>query len=363
MRHYHAIVFSLIAFAAVCLLTATMHRSSDEAVTEQPVQETAAQPEVPATQSEGQVASAGDPAPAPAHQGDAVVGKSESSTPVSGSPEGKVEPHPTEPSESPKEDKTQRPAGPATPEKPERKPSTSGKSRGKPRLALVIDDFGYNYKIAQRISELKLTATWAIIPSSPYSHKVAELAIGLRQPFIMHVPMQAISDPTGSKEYVVGLDTSEQRISEYVKGLRRDFPNALGVNNHRGSKATSDRPTMRRFMKALATTDWGFLDSRTFGKTIADQVAKEYDIPVIQNRCFIDGTPDLQTMKDQFKKALRMAEKYGTAVAICHAREKTLPFLSYVSRNNFSPVRFVTVDELWREQHSRHKEENSERQN
>lgn len=222
----------------------------------------------------------------------------------------------------------------------------------RPCLALVIDDFGYNYGMAERIAQLKLRATWAIIPGTPHSLKIAEYAVRRGQPFLLHVPMQAIGDPNGGRNYVIGVDVPEEKMTEYLASLQKDFPHAIGINNHRGSKATSDAPTMRRFMKALSVTRWGFLDSRTSGRTVAEKTARNYHIPTAQNKVFIDGTPDLPTMKARFNAALHLARKNGNVVAICHAREKTLPFLAYLSTLDLNPVELVTVDEIWNSQHS-----------
>ena len=220
----------------------------------------------------------------------------------------------------------------------------------RPRLALVIDDFGYNYGMAERIAQLRLRATWAIIPGTPHGHKIAEYAVRQGQPFLLHVPMQAMGDPDGGRNYVIGIDVPEKKMAEYLASLQKDFPHAIGINNHRGSKATSDAPTMRRFMKALSATRWGFLDSRTSGRTVAEKTARNYHIPTAQNKVFIDGTTDLPTMKARFNAALHLARKYGNAVAICHAREKTLPFLAYLSTLDLNPVELVTVDEIWNSQ-------------
>lgn len=216
-----------------------------------------------------------------------------------------------------------------------------------PLFALVIDDMGFNYKMAEKINDMGITATWAVIPGTPYCHEVAALAEKSGQPFILHVPMQALIDSPGSG-YAVGTDTSEEAIRKYISELKNKYPHAIGINNHRGSKATSDRQTMLRFMRILASTGWSFLDSRTFGKTIAHKVAEEYHIPVVQNGAFIDGSPDLETMKVQFFKAVKHAQKYGSVVAICHAREKTLAFLNYLAQIHDSPVTFVTLDQLWK---------------
>lgn len=241
-------------------------------------------------------------------------------------------------------------------------PSKKNAPAPRPRLALVIDDFGYNYSVAERIARLKLCATWAIIPGTPHGRKIAEYAVGLGQPFLLHVPMQAMGDPNGGRNYVIGVDVAEKEMSKYLALLQKDFPHAIGINNHRGSKATSDAPAMRRFMKSLSATRWGFLDSRTSGKTVAGKMARSYRIPTAQNQVFIDGTTDLPTMKARFNVALHLAKKNGNAVAICHAREKTLPFLAYLSKLDLNPVELVTVDKIWNSQQPVKEEKHNERQ-
>ena len=216
-----------------------------------------------------------------------------------------------------------------------------------PILALVIDDFGYNVNIAARILRLKLPATWAIMPNAPHGDSIAAIAAKHGQPFILHIPMQALGDPDGG-DSMIGADTPEKQIAAVVASLKARFPNAIGANNHRGSKATSHAPTMRAFMKAFSQTGWGFIDSRTSPKSVAQKIAEEHHIPVAHNSAFIDGTTDLNTMKRQFSSALRLAQKQGATVAICHAREKTMPFLTYLSKLDTGPVRLVGANAVWK---------------
>lgn len=242
---------------------------------------------------------------------------------------------------------------PSAPE-PARDEKKEGANR--PRLALIIDDFGYSTNIASRILALKIPATWAVIPDAPRSEAIAKMAAENGQPFILHIPMQAIGDAEESRQFKIGVNTSAAAMEAYVAELRRRFPKAIGANNHRGSRATSDPSTMRRFMSVYASTGWGFVDSRTTAKSTAEKTAKTYRVPVVRSNFFIDGTTDLATMKSRFAKALNLAKKRGFAAAICHAREKTVPFLTYLSTLDTTPVVLVTVDELWR-RHDPSKEE------
>lgn len=222
-----------------------------------------------------------------------------------------------------------------------------------PCLALVIDDFGYSIAIAEQIYNLHLSGTvWAIIPDAPRAEEIARFAEKHGQPYILHIPMQAVSDSVGSADYLIGTDTSADRIEELLADFNRRFPAFQGANNHRGSKATSDVKLMHRFMKRYSKYKKGFIDSRTIAGSVARKVAEEYHIPVVENNVFIDGTGDLPTMKKRFATALLIARRRGKAVAICHARKATLPFMEYVSNTDFSPVRFVSAGDLWRKQQS-----------
>lgn len=320
MKGTRAFLWAMWAFAAVCLLTAAFNEkapserdastANPETDVQSPVQNLSPQPE-------------GDTSP-----GSPAEADGRTAPPSEGSGNGL--------------------AG--------RRGARSKGPSSQPLIALVIDDMGFNFEMAEKIEALGLTTTWAVIPGTPRCGSIVSFSQKNGQPFILHVPMQALIDPAGSG-YAVGVDTKEKEIGAYVQKLYRDYPRALGVNNHRGSKATSDPRTMEYFMKALSSGPWGFLDSRTSGKSVAYQTALGYDIPAARNNAFIDGSSDLETMKAQFSKALRHARKHGTAVAICHARKSTLPFLEYLTHADIKPVAFAAIDEIWERQRAYHKEE------
>lgn len=252
---------------------------------------------------------------------------------------------------SPEQEKTAQAPAPAekaaVPEK-DAKESKGKKSSGKPKLALVIDDFGTDSAIAKRILSMGLCATWAVVPTTKNADAVAKLAFSSGQPFLVHVPMQALVDKNGSREYKIGVDTSAEKIRELVDGYYARFPNAVGMSNHRGSKATSDAKTMEDLMSALEGKKWGFFDSRTIGKSVAKKTAEKHGIKAAENRIFIDGSADLEAMKKNFNTVRSMARKNGYAAAICHARSTTLKFLEYIKNTKFDDIEFVTVDELWK---------------
>ena len=56
---------------------------------------------------------------------------------------------------------------------PGSRPLPSGKL---PRVALIIDDLGYDKKMAKKFSGLDINLTFSILPHSPFQNKIARLA-------------------------------------------------------------------------------------------------------------------------------------------------------------------------------------------
>ncbi|EHM10435.1 hypothetical protein TheveDRAFT_1315 [Thermanaerovibrio velox DSM 12556] len=204
---------------------------------------------------------------------------------------------------------------------------------GEPRrwLAIVVDDMGYDVKAARRLASLELPMTWAIIPGAPHASQVARIAESKGIPYLVHVPMKALSDGS-SKGMVVAPDMAPEEIRDRAKAAFDALPGAVGVNNHRGSGATADRPAMEAFLGALKAQrpGWFFLDSRTNPKSVAFSVALEMGLKAFRNRYFIDAVPGGE--ERALMAALSGAYRSGRAVAIGHPRPGTIEVLSRLSR-------------------------------
>ena len=68
-------------------------------------------------------------------------------------------------------------------------------SVGKPKVAIVIDDFGLNTDQARCFLELDLPITFSVLPFLPHSIEVANMAHDEGREVMLHMPMQ----PTGSE--------------------------------------------------------------------------------------------------------------------------------------------------------------------
>ena len=219
-----------------------------------------------------------------------------------------------------------------------------------PLLAIVVDDCGANLEMAKELVALKLPLTLAIIPHLKYSESTAALAVSHDVPFLVHVPMQALVDPDGlagkRRTYAIGIGMSEEAIRRALVEQVEPFPEAFGINNHRGSRATSDARTMTVVMEVLKERDLFFLDSKTSGRSVAHKTALAAGLRTTVNNYFLDNESDREKVAAQVRLAISGAAKRGRAVAICHLRPETLAYLKTVSAANIEKeygVRLTTL--------------------
>ena len=86
-----------------------------------------------------------------------------------------------------------------------------------------------------------------------------------------------------------------------------------------------------------------FIDSRTTAKTAVPAVMKAYGMPYVARDVFLDHDPDVDAVKKQIKRAIAIARKHGSAIAIGHPHKKTLQALRE-SKGLFSDVELVRID-------------------
>jgi polysaccharide deacetylase 2 family uncharacterized protein YibQ len=211
-------------------------------------------------------------------------------------------------------------------------------------IAILIDDFGYSREIANTLSELPMPVTWAIIPYKAYSLWTADLARRKGIPFLTHLPMQAEIDPPNGP-FLVGVGMQRERIRQIVRNALWSLPGTSGLNNHRGSKATSDSAVMNAVVDEIEAEGLLLVDSRTSPKSVAYSVARERGLPAGRNRIFLDHEANAEYMWSRFYELREMARKHGGAIGICHARPETVPFLFSLYESAPPDVQFVTVPE------------------
>jgi len=216
-----------------------------------------------------------------------------------------------------------------------------------PYVAVVIDDFGFSKAITDGYLELTLPLTWSVIPFQSRSLYAAQRAEQAGIPYMIHMPMGAGGDKKwDEKTGVIDSGMSDETVALLLRRAMASLPGALGMNNHRGSRATRDEKLMETVMTELASTSLFFLDSRTSSTSVAYNTARAKGIPAAFCSIFIDHEPSEEFMEEQFQRGLALAGKKGWVVMIGHTRQGTLDFLKKMSDSPPEEVTFVTMPDL-----------------
>lgn len=224
------------------------------------------------------------------------------------------------------------------------KPNTPSTVKG--RLAVVIDDAGRDLASQHVYESMGIPLTLAVMPNQVHTRDAALSWHAHGLPVILHQPMESVSG-IGMEQKVILTSMSDEAIRSMLKDSLSQVPEAVGINNHQGSKATIDRRTMDVVMNELHHRHLFFFDSRTNSTTAADGAAAAYGVPYVRNDLFVDNEADVAAISAMIREAANRAEKYGTYVIIGHCRPKTAEaFRQMVPKLKAEGIQFVYVSSL-----------------
>ncbi len=213
---------------------------------------------------------------------------------------------------------------PEVKKKPVRKKAVATSSGSKPRLALLIDDMGNRQKLGQQLIELDILLSFAILPFTPHAHSLMEMAHARDREVLLHLPMEATLAKWDPGPGALYTSMSPRAIKAQVRKDLEDLPYAVGVNNHMGSKFTSDKKAMQAALAPIKARNLFFLDSITIAKSVAYKEAKKMNIKAARRDVFIDNEQDAAKIKSQLERLVRIAKKHGSAIGIAHPYPVTI---------------------------------------
>jgi polysaccharide deacetylase 2 family uncharacterized protein YibQ len=204
-------------------------------------------------------------------------------------------------------------------------PADLAKVTKRPRLAVIIDDFGYSMnETINGFIALNQPYTAAVIPGRAYSKPVDERLRSRGIQTLIHMPMVTVTNTTSEPDYALSEDLSDGEIQRRLRKARKEVPNALGMNNHQGSGGTQSRKVMMGVTGFLSEQNMFFLDSRTIAASVAEKVSREQNVPTNSRDVFLDEVDDPEAIADELFRLARIAKERGEAIGIGHCRPNTL---------------------------------------
>jgi polysaccharide deacetylase 2 family uncharacterized protein YibQ len=210
------------------------------------------------------------------------------------------------------------PAAPA----PARAPRTGGD------IVLILDDIGFDHQQLSEAMAIDPNLNFAVLPNGSRSAESAETLTAHGFEILCHLPMEPDGFPRVSPgEGAILTSMSDEDIRGATRRNIAAVPHARGVNNHMGSRATSDRRVMRDVLEALPRGDY-FIDSKTGKGSVVGLTARAMNIPTASRDIFLDDVQSETAIRGQLAQLVARASTGTTALGIGHIYPVTVRVLA-----------------------------------
>jgi len=216
------------------------------------------------------------------------------------------------------------------------------------KLAIVIDDFGYRPHYENQVLALPPAISVAVLPNAPHAREMATKAHNSGHEVLIHLPMAPISKQPLEKD-TLRPEMSSDEIDRIISDAYNKVPYAVGLNNHMGSAMTSSLYGMLKVMQSLERYNLYFLDSMTIGNSQAMRAAQGTGVKVIKRKVFLDDTQNDADIRKQFNRAVQLARRNGSAIAIGHPHPSTVRVLQQMLPTIPSDITLVRPSDLLNE--------------
>jgi hypothetical protein len=197
-----------------------------------------------------------------------------------------------------------------------------------PRVAIIIDDVGYDRQLAEKFIDLDAAFTISILPHSPHQDAIARIARARGLEIMLHLPMEPVEYPEinpGPGTLLTSMSPDEllQALEENLQAV----PHVKGVNNHMGSKLTTRSEQVYQVFSVLKRRGLFFVDSRTTEASVCQPSARLLQIPFAQRDVFLDHVQESSFIRKQLRELVRIARSKGEALGIAHPHPSTYRIL------------------------------------
>lgn len=217
----------------------------------------------------------------------------------------------------------------------------------KPKIAIIIDDLGYDRHIAEEFLKLDIPLTYSILPFSHHGKAIARKAWANGQVVMLHLPMEANNYcKMNPEDGFLFLNMDKQALLKQLKRDLDDLPHINGVNNHMGSRFTQSTPHMKWVLSELKERQLFFVDSVTTGSSKGFSLAKNMGVKTAQRDVFLDNIKEPSAIRAQISQLVEVAQKSGFGVAIGHASPVTYQVLKESIPELKEKVELVPVSQL-----------------
>ncbi len=220
------------------------------------------------------------------------------------------------------------------------------KKAGLPKVAIIIDDLGYDEVIGEELLKFPIELTYSFLPFAPYTRKLERLTHRRGKTVFLHLPLEPKNSKFNPGPGALYLQDSPEMLREKLAKCLQEVPHAIGVNNHMGSAFTEDRPAMTTIIDELKARSLMFVDSFTTSGTVGLRVARQASMKSIGRSVFLDNVLDEKKICDRLEQLVILSEKNGRAVGIGHPHRETVNAVLRCGEKYLTRVQYVGLGEV-----------------
>ncbi len=218
--------------------------------------------------------------------------------------------------------------------------------RSLPKVAIIIDDLGYDEKIGMELLDFPVELTYSFLPYAPYTRKLSRLAHRHGKTVFLHLPLEPEDSSKDPGPGALYLADSPQEQREKFENCLSQVPYARGVNNHMGSAFTADRAAMANIMSVVQQRSLLYVDSITTSQSLGVETARHAGVKVFSRSVFLDNVVDEEMVCVQLEKLVREAERVGMAIGIGHPHRETRNAIARCAATFAGRVAFVGISQI-----------------
>lgn len=225
-----------------------------------------------------------------------------------------------------------------------------GGRRFEPRVAIVIDDLGQDFKMGEKFLGLGVPLTYSILPYRPHSATLAAEICRRGGEVLLHLPLEPKGYPEvnpGAGCILAAMDREEiqAEVSDQIDSL----PCCMGVSSHMGSRFTEIPEVTAWMLGVVQERGLFFLDSLTTPRSVVGASAIDKHLPFVQRTLFLDQDRNVDAIVRQLCRLADHASLRGWAVGIGHPFRETLDALPKgLAAFSQKGIRLVPISDLVR---------------
>ena len=227
-------------------------------------------------------------------------------------------------------------------------PVLAAAQRNLPKVAIIIDDMGYDEAIGKELLNFPIELTYSFLPFAPHTRKLERLAHRAGKTVFLHLPLEPKDSTFNPGPGALYLSDSPETQREKLAKCLREVPHAVGINNHMGSAFTEDRLAMANIMEVIKERSLLFVDSYTTPRTVGLQAANQAAVQSFGRSVFLDNEVDEEKICRQLEKLVSHAEKNGRAIGIGHPHKITLNAVLRCGEHYSTRVEYVGLTNVLR---------------